>query len=63
VDDAAVYVQSAAKLRKAFKDCKLVAYGGVGHLPYEEVPEKFNATVIEFLVGDRSQDPLSVEGT
>jgi pimeloyl-ACP methyl ester carboxylesterase len=49
VDDAAVYVQSAGKLRKAFKDCKLVAYAGVGHLTYEEVPEKFNATLIEFL--------------
>ena len=49
VDDAAVYVQSAGKLRKAFKDCKLVAYAGVGHLPYEEVPEKFNATLIDFL--------------
>ena len=49
LDDAAVYVQSAGKLRKAFKDSKLVVYGGVGHLPYEEVPEKFNATLIEFL--------------
>jgi pimeloyl-ACP methyl ester carboxylesterase len=54
VDDAAVYVQSASKLRKAFKDCKVVAYGGVGHLPYEEVPEKFNATLIEFLARDNS---------
>jgi pimeloyl-ACP methyl ester carboxylesterase len=49
VDDAAVYVQSAGTLRKAFNNCKVVAYGGVGHLPYEEVPEKFNATLIEFL--------------
>jgi pimeloyl-ACP methyl ester carboxylesterase len=54
VDDAAVYVQSAGKLRKAFKDCKLVAYAGVGHLPYEEVPEKFNATLIDFLTRDNS---------
>jgi len=60
VDDAAVYVQSAGKLRKAFKDCRLVAYAGVGHLPYEEVPTKFNATLIEFLAGSRSRDPLSV---
>lgn len=58
LDDAAVYVQSAGKLRKAFKDCKVVVYGGVGHLPYEEVPEKFNATVIDFLAMNGSSNAL-----
>ena len=47
--DAAVYAQSAEKLRPHFRNCELVVYPGVGHLPYEEVPDQFNATLIEFL--------------
>jgi pimeloyl-ACP methyl ester carboxylesterase len=47
--DAAVYVQSAEQLRRHFKQCELVVYPGVGHLPYEEASEQFNATVIKFL--------------
>lgn len=49
--DPAVYVQSAEQLRRHFKHCEQVVYPGVGHLPYEEVPEQFNATVLEFLKG------------
>ena len=48
--DAAVYAQSAEKLRQHFRNCELVVYPGVGHLPYEEVPERFNATLIDFLM-------------
>ena len=48
--DAAVYAQSAEKLRQHFRNCELVVYPGVGHLPYEEVPEQFNATLIDFLM-------------
>jgi pimeloyl-ACP methyl ester carboxylesterase len=47
--DPAVYAQSAEQLRRHFKQCELVVYPGVGHLPYEEVPEQFNATVLDFL--------------
>ncbi len=47
--DAAVYVQSAEPLRRHFKQCELVVYPGVGHLPYEETPEQFNDTLIKFL--------------
>ena len=49
--DPAVYVQSAEQLRRHFKRCDVVVYPGVGHLPYEEVPEQFSATVREFLQG------------
>jgi pimeloyl-ACP methyl ester carboxylesterase len=49
--DPAVYVQSAEQLRRHFKNCEAVVYPGVGHLPYEEVPEQFSATVLEFLKG------------
>jgi pimeloyl-ACP methyl ester carboxylesterase len=49
--DPAVYAQSAEQLRRHFKQCDVVVYPGVGHLPYEEVPEQFSATVLEFLKG------------
>jgi len=52
--DAAVYVQSAEKLRQHFRNCKLVVYPGVGHLPYEEVPDQFNETLIDFLMRSSS---------
>jgi pimeloyl-ACP methyl ester carboxylesterase len=47
--DTAVDPASARQLRKHFRDCRLVLFEGVGHLPYEEVPEEFNRAVIEFL--------------
>jgi pimeloyl-ACP methyl ester carboxylesterase len=47
--DRAVFVQSADKLRSYFKNCQLVVFPGVGHLTYEEVPNEFNQTLVEFL--------------
>jgi pimeloyl-ACP methyl ester carboxylesterase len=47
--DGAVYPSSAVALKRRFNNCRLVTFDGVGHLPYEEVPEEFNRTVIEFL--------------
>lgn len=47
--DRAVSFRSAERLRKSFRDCRLVAFKGVGHLPYEEAPEDFNRALIEFL--------------
>jgi pimeloyl-ACP methyl ester carboxylesterase len=47
--DAAVNAESAIPLGQQFKNCRTVIFGGVGHLPYEEVPEEFNRTVVEFL--------------
>lgn len=47
--DTAVEPASAARLKRRFKDCRLVMFDGVGHLPYEEVPEEFNRAVVEFL--------------
>ena len=48
-DDPAVYASSAARLAKHFRNSRTVIFPGVGHLPYEECPEKFNRAVIEFL--------------
>jgi pimeloyl-ACP methyl ester carboxylesterase len=47
--DRAVAVKSAEPLRRNFRDCKLVVFEGVGHLPYEEAPAEFNRALIEFL--------------
>ena len=47
--DKAVRPESAYELLKHFQNCRLVMLKGVGHLPYEEMPEEFNRTVAEFL--------------
>ena len=52
--DTAVYVSSAAPLAKFFPNSQLVTYPGVGHLPYEECPNEFNRTLIEFLTRKNS---------
>ncbi len=49
--DRAVRPRSAERLRLCFDAARLVLLPGVGHLPYEEVPEEFNRVVGEFLAG------------
>jgi pimeloyl-ACP methyl ester carboxylesterase len=47
--DRAVSFRSAEPLSQNFRDSRLVAFKGVGHLPYEEEPEEFNRELIKFL--------------
>ncbi len=47
--DRAVNFRSAEPLRRNFRDARLVAFEGVGHLPYEEAPEDFNRALIAFV--------------
>jgi pimeloyl-ACP methyl ester carboxylesterase len=54
--DRAVDFRSAEPLRRNFRDARLVAFQGVGHLPYEEAPEEFNRALVEFLAS--SQFPV-----
>ncbi|MFZ0797854.1 MAG: alpha/beta fold hydrolase [Terriglobales bacterium] len=54
--DRAVDFRSAEPLRRNFRDARLVAFEGVGHLPYEEAPEDFNRALIDFLTS--SQFPV-----
>ncbi len=49
--DVAVDPASAVPLSKQFTHCQTRILDGVGHLPYEEVPEEFNTAVAEFLAG------------
>ena len=51
--DRAVHYASAEPLRRNFRDARLVAFEGVGHLPYEEAPQEFAAALIEFLTAKR----------
>ncbi|HUJ96383.1 MAG TPA: alpha/beta hydrolase [Terriglobales bacterium] len=51
--DTAVHPTSCTCLRQEFSRCRLVMMEGIGHLPYEEVPEDFNRIVIEFLNAKR----------
>jgi pimeloyl-ACP methyl ester carboxylesterase len=48
--DRAVSFRSAERLGQNFRDCHLMAFKGVGHLPYEEGPEEFSRELIKFLV-------------
>jgi pimeloyl-ACP methyl ester carboxylesterase len=54
--DRAVDFPSAEPLRRNFRDCRLVAFEGVGHLPYEEAPDDFNRALVGFLTS--SQFPV-----
>jgi pimeloyl-ACP methyl ester carboxylesterase len=47
--DIAVYSSSAEEIKKRIPHAKLELFSGVGHLPYEEVPEEFNRTLLKFL--------------
>ena len=47
--DRAVHFSSAEPLRRNFRDARLVAFEGVGHLPYEEAPQDFNHALIDYL--------------
>ena len=58
--DRAVYFESGEPLRQNFRDARLVAFEGAGHLPYEEAPEDFNRALVEFLTGSVVSCQLSV---
>ena len=49
--DRAVHFASADRLRQNFRDARLVAFEGVGHLPYEESAAQFNHVLIDYLAG------------
>ena len=47
--DVAVYSSSAEEVKKRIPHADLKIFPGVGHLPYEEIPEEFNRTILNFL--------------
>ncbi|HEY5174339.1 MAG TPA: alpha/beta fold hydrolase [Terriglobales bacterium] len=56
--DTAVYASSAYALQSRLKNSALVMLDGVGHVPYEEVPEEFNRVICDFLLHDTPPTPL-----
>ncbi len=48
--DRIVDPRSAARLKAAFTNARLIMMDGLGHLPYEESPDEFNRVLLEFLV-------------
>ncbi len=48
--DTAVFPSSIHQLERSLKDSTVILLRGVGHLPYEEVPEEFNRIVCDFLL-------------
>ena len=50
--DVAVEPASAKELHRRWDNSELVMMDGVGHMPYEEVPEEFNRIALDFLLRD-----------
>lgn len=47
--DRAVSVKSASRLMRTLHRARLRVFKGMGHLPYEEIPEEFNGAVMAWL--------------
>jgi pimeloyl-ACP methyl ester carboxylesterase len=47
--DRAVHFRSAQPLHRNFSNAQLVVFEGIGHLTYEEAPQEFNRTLVDFL--------------
>jgi hypothetical protein len=58
--DKAVFPSSIHQLQSHLKNSALILMRGVGHLPYEEVPDEFNRIVCDFLLHDTPQTPLEI---
>jgi pimeloyl-ACP methyl ester carboxylesterase len=50
--DLAVDPASAEELHRRWDNSTVVMMDGVGHIPYEEMPEEFNRIVLDFLLRD-----------
>jgi pimeloyl-ACP methyl ester carboxylesterase len=50
--DVAVEPPSAEELHRRWDNSEVVMMDGVGHMPYEEVPEEFNRISLDFLLHD-----------
>lgn len=47
--DRVIPLSSTPPLERQFNHARLIVLRGAGHLPYEEMPEEFNRTVLDFL--------------
>ncbi len=58
--DRAVYPSSIHQLQRQLKNSVLVMFPGVGHMPYEEVPDEFNRVLCDFLLHDAPRTPFEI---
>jgi len=58
--DKAVFPSSIHQLQSQLKNSALILMRGVGHLPYEEVPDEFNRILCDFLLHDTPQTPFEI---
>jgi pimeloyl-ACP methyl ester carboxylesterase len=61
--DMAVYPSSAYELDQRLANGATLIMDGVGHLPYEEVPDEFNHVVCEFLLQHAPPTRLELAGS
>jgi len=60
--DSAVDPASAEELHQRWKNSAVLMMDGVGHMPYEEVPQEFNRIVLDFLLRETPATALQIEG-
>jgi len=58
--DSAVYPSSGYELHKRLRNSAVLMMKGVGHLPYEEVPDDFNRIICEFFLRHSPRTPLEI---
>jgi pimeloyl-ACP methyl ester carboxylesterase len=56
--DVAVRPRSAYELQKRLQNSTVLMMEGIGHMPYEEVPDEFSRIVLDFFLHDRPSTPL-----
>jgi pimeloyl-ACP methyl ester carboxylesterase len=59
--DVAVEPASAEEVHRRWDNSEVAMMHGVGHMPYEEVPEEFNRIALDFLMGGTSAVSLRKE--
>lgn len=59
--DVAVEPASAKELHRRWENSAVVMMDGIGHMPYEEVPEEFNRIALDFLLRDTPSTALRNE--
>jgi pimeloyl-ACP methyl ester carboxylesterase len=57
--DTAVFLSSAQELHGRLRNSTVQVMHGVGHMPYEEVPDEFNRAVCDFLLDGKPATPLA----
>ena len=58
--DVAVLPGSAYELEKRLRNSTVLMMKGIGHMPYEEVPDAFSRIAVDFFLHDQPATPLQI---